>query len=316
MVRIAHSDGWAELTRGTDDRRRRRAPSGPPRRRARHRSRSVRYQRRGLRRRAGRAAFLGRGGDWLVGGRIAQDVLGCGAASASRSIRRATAEIAAHREVGVDLALHPIEWFDLSARGAYDLIDLGISEVLLGGGVRFGILRARCTGRIARRRASCPRPRSSRCWATCRRRRGWRAGRLALRRRGSTLGSKVERATSTAGAKSSSGRATLRLDDRGRGMLALEAPARRSAGGQVVRRASDGARAAAGRSDPRRPKQSWWCRTRGEGASCGPGAWWRWAGGRSRAGSSALRWRRARRPSMCSRSMRCSSLSYRFGASP
>jgi hypothetical protein len=164
--------------------------------------------------------FLGRGGDWLAGGRLAQDVLGYGSIGVSIFEQHDRGD-PAHREVGIDLAVHPIDWLDLSARGAYDLLDPGISEVLLAGGVRLGIVRAEVYA--THRSPSRILPATS-IFSVLGDVPSRRAGLQILVRAAPRLDLSV-----SGGAREVDGfseevmaRATLRLDDRGRGMIALE----------------------------------------------------------------------------------------------
>jgi hypothetical protein len=164
--------------------------------------------------------FVGRGGDWLVGGRIAQDVLGYGSIGLSIFEEHDRGD-PADREVGIDLAVHPLEWLDLSARGAYDLLDSGISEVLLSGGLRLGVVRTEIYATHRSPSRILPATSIFSVLGDVPSRRAgvqisWRAApRLDL--------------TASGGAREIDGfseelmgRASLRLDDRGRGMIALE----------------------------------------------------------------------------------------------
>jgi hypothetical protein len=164
--------------------------------------------------------FLGRGGDWLVGGRLAQDVFGYGSIGVSIFEEHDRGD-QADREVGIDLAVHPIEWLDLSARGAYDLLDSGISEVLLAGGLRFGIVRVEIYGSHRSPSRILPATSIFSVLGDIPSRRG---GAQILVRAAPRLDLSV-----SGGAREIDGfseelmaRATLRLDDRGSGMIALE----------------------------------------------------------------------------------------------
>ena len=75
--------------------------------------------------------FGARAYDWIVGGRVGQSV-GGGVASFGVSYvqRREDGEIATH-ELGADMTASPARWFDVAAKGAYDLASLGIADARL-----------------------------------------------------------------------------------------------------------------------------------------------------------------------------------------
>ncbi len=78
--------------------------------------------------------------DWLLGARVGQniaDVLVLGVAH----LYQHTAGLRSDHELGVDLSFTPIESISLAARGAYDLISSGPSEVVGTASVRAGAFR-------------------------------------------------------------------------------------------------------------------------------------------------------------------------------
>lgn len=85
--------------------------------------------------------FVGRGGDRVLGGRISQRIVQHANIGLSFYDQRDAGELA-HQELGLDIAIFPLSWLELSARGSYDLPTKGISEVLVNGGIRMGSLRA------------------------------------------------------------------------------------------------------------------------------------------------------------------------------
>lgn len=83
--------------------------------------------------------------DWLVGARIGQnlgDVLVLGVAH----LYQHEAGLRSDHEVGVDLGFSPTEAFGLAARAAYDLIQLGPSELVATASLRLGDLRLDARG--------------------------------------------------------------------------------------------------------------------------------------------------------------------------
>lgn len=164
--------------------------------------------------------LTGRGGDWGAGARVAQNVLGYGVVGLSVFQQNDAGDLA-HREIGVDAAITPADWLDLSARGAYDLLDDGVSEILVGGGVTFGPVRAELFG--SRREPSRLLPATS-VFSVLGNIPSTRGGarivvRAAPRLDVSVLGGVRE--VDGVGEEIAA-RATLRLDDRGAGMVALE----------------------------------------------------------------------------------------------
>lgn len=164
--------------------------------------------------------LTGRGGDWSAGGRISQNILGYAVVGLSMFQQNDGGDLA-HREVGVDLALTPVEWLDLSARGAYDLLDGGLAEILVGGGVRFGIVRAEVFG--SRREPSRLLPATS-VFSVLGDIPSTRGGARLVVRVAPRLDVSVQggvREVDGLGEEVAA-RATLRLDDLGAGMVALE----------------------------------------------------------------------------------------------
>lgn len=75
-----------------------------------------------------------RGGDWLIGARVAQRVSDLGHVGVA-VLRRTDAGALADQEIGIDAVFVPVEIADVAARAAYDLLTYGVSEASLGGGV-------------------------------------------------------------------------------------------------------------------------------------------------------------------------------------
>jgi hypothetical protein len=166
--------------------------------------------------------FAGRDFDWLVGTRVAQTYRERGAMGLSYVHRRDAGRLA-DEEIGVDLAAVPLERLDMAARLAYDLVYPGISDAHLSAAVRRRGWRVELYGR--QRSPSRMLPATSLFSAlgdVASREIGavvlWRAApRLDVS--GSLAGSAVD---GHAG-EDASMRATLRLDDRGAGAVAVEA---------------------------------------------------------------------------------------------
>lgn len=83
--------------------------------------------------------------DWLAGARVAQSVASKGTVGFSYEQRRDDGEVS-NEELGADLAIVPTRWFDLAARGAYDVTSPGIADALASAGVRAGDLRFEAFG--------------------------------------------------------------------------------------------------------------------------------------------------------------------------
>jgi hypothetical protein len=81
--------------------------------------------------------FRSRANDWIAGGRIAQTVASSATLGVSYVQRRDDGDIASE-EVGGDLALYPVRWLDIAARGAYDLVWRGLADALVSAAVRSG----------------------------------------------------------------------------------------------------------------------------------------------------------------------------------
>jgi hypothetical protein len=78
--------------------------------------------------------------DWLVGGRIAQRFGELGTVGIAYLHRRDLGRLS-DQEVGVDVALSPLDPLELDFRGAYDLVEYGPSEVLASAAVRLSVWR-------------------------------------------------------------------------------------------------------------------------------------------------------------------------------
>jgi hypothetical protein len=172
--------------------------------------------------------FEGRAFDWLVGTRVAQTYREQGVLGLSYVHRRDAGRLA-DEEIGVDLAAVPLERLDMAARLAYDLVYPGISDAHLSAAVRRRGWRVELYGR--QRSPSRMLPATSLFSAlgdVPSRELGavalWRAApRLDVS--GSLAGSAVDGQVR----EDLSLRATLRLDDRGAGAVAVET---RRRGGQ------------------------------------------------------------------------------------
>jgi len=81
--------------------------------------------------------FGARAYDWIVGGRVAQSVASRAKLGVSYVQRREDGEVA-NDEVGADLAIEPVAWFDLAARAAYNLTYPGVSDALASAAGRWG----------------------------------------------------------------------------------------------------------------------------------------------------------------------------------
>ncbi len=165
--------------------------------------------------------FGQRGYDWLAGGRAAQTIADAVTVGASYVQRREDGEVS-NEEVGVDLAVAPVRWFDVAASGAYDVTSPGLAEAhasaaVRSSGWRFELFGSQLSpGRLLPATSlfsvlgDLP---SQTVGATVR----WRAApRLDLLASGA--------AQRVADGLGSNGwlRATLRLDDRGNGSLGFE----------------------------------------------------------------------------------------------
>ncbi|MCC7383170.1 MAG: hypothetical protein IT384_15130 [Deltaproteobacteria bacterium] len=88
--------------------------------------------------------FSERGWDWLVGGRLSQQI-GIGVVGVAYLQQRDHGQIADH-EVALDLTMYPVSWLDLALRGAYDLAHPGLSEAILTAAAQAGDLRLEIKG--------------------------------------------------------------------------------------------------------------------------------------------------------------------------
>lgn len=79
--------------------------------------------------------------DWLAGGRVAQTVASRATLGISYVQRRQDGEIA-NEELGADVAIAPVAWLDVAARGAYDLTSPGIADALASAAGTWGTWRA------------------------------------------------------------------------------------------------------------------------------------------------------------------------------
>jgi hypothetical protein len=74
--------------------------------------------------------------DWIAGGRFAQSLAAGATFGVSYVQRRDEGEVA-DEEVGADVALAPVRWLDLAARGAYDVTSPGIADAIASLAARF-----------------------------------------------------------------------------------------------------------------------------------------------------------------------------------
>ncbi len=159
--------------------------------------------------------------DWVTGARVSRRLGSIGSAGIAYMQRRESSQLFDH-EVGLDAGLRPTSWLDMGGRAALDLAMVGLAEAHLSVGLRKGAWRVelfeayRSPSRLlpATSLFSVIGDTSAQRWGAVAR---WRAApRLdlsatsAVRFYGDVLGSDA------------SGRATLRLDERGRGALGLE----------------------------------------------------------------------------------------------
>ena len=89
--------------------------------------------------------FIDRKGNWLLGGRLAQRFWRVGSVGVSVYAEADQGE-AADREIGVDASLRPVRWLDLSARAAYDFLTEGLSELLFAGSTSISFVRLELYG--------------------------------------------------------------------------------------------------------------------------------------------------------------------------
>jgi len=165
--------------------------------------------------------FGARSFDWLAGTRVSHAREGLGTVGASFIHEHGNGQLL-DEEVGVDVAATPRRWLDIASRASYDLVSPGISDAQLSAVARRRSLRAELFA--SRRSPSRMLPPTSLFSAlgdvpsdelgTAFR---WRAaprldirGTAAARLVGGDLGANL------------STRATLRLDDRGKGALAVD----------------------------------------------------------------------------------------------
>jgi hypothetical protein len=80
------------------------------------------------------------GHDQVAGGRIAQGFASKATVGVSYMEQRLRGRMAS-QEIGADLAAVPIAALDLAARGAYDLVSLGVADALLSAATRLGSYR-------------------------------------------------------------------------------------------------------------------------------------------------------------------------------
>ncbi|MBI4511436.1 MAG: hypothetical protein HY698_17520 [Deltaproteobacteria bacterium] len=79
--------------------------------------------------------------DWALGARVAEPLGGFGTAGVSYLHRRTEGQLF-DEEVGLDYAVSPRPWLDISARGSYDVVTPGVSEASLSAAARRGRARA------------------------------------------------------------------------------------------------------------------------------------------------------------------------------
>ncbi|MGH7294471.1 MAG: hypothetical protein ACRELB_06050 [Polyangiaceae bacterium] len=75
--------------------------------------------------------------DWLAGGRVAQSIASRVTLGVSYLERRDDGEISGE-DLGMDFAAAPARWFDLAARGTWDLVSPGIADALVSAATRVG----------------------------------------------------------------------------------------------------------------------------------------------------------------------------------
>jgi hypothetical protein len=78
--------------------------------------------------------------DQASGGRLAQSITSRATWGLSYMDQRSRGQIA-NQEIGADLAAVPVAFFDVAARGAYDLVSSGVADALISGATRFGAFR-------------------------------------------------------------------------------------------------------------------------------------------------------------------------------
>jgi hypothetical protein len=83
--------------------------------------------------------------DWLAGARVGQSIASKMSMGVSYVQRREYGEIS-NEEVGADLSVNPTRWFDLAAKGAYDLTSPGIADARVSAATRFGAFRVELFG--------------------------------------------------------------------------------------------------------------------------------------------------------------------------
>jgi hypothetical protein len=80
--------------------------------------------------------FGGRRADWVTGGRLAQSVASRLTVGASY-VRQNAREGLTNEEIGADVAAVPVEWLDIASRGAYDLDSSGVADALVSAAARW-----------------------------------------------------------------------------------------------------------------------------------------------------------------------------------
>ena len=78
--------------------------------------------------------------DWVVGGRAAQSLGRSTTLGVSYLQQRDDGRLA-YEEVGIDFVSAPTRWFDLASHAAYDLVDPGVSEARVSLAGKFGPVR-------------------------------------------------------------------------------------------------------------------------------------------------------------------------------
>lgn len=166
-------------------------------------------------------SFGYRAGDWVAGGRVAQS-LGRTTSFGVSYLQQSDTGALSFEEAGVDFASSPVRWFELATHGVYDLVDPGIAQAGASLAGRFGDVRPEVYA--THRSPSRLLPATSLFSAlgdtpadTVGAAVRWRMfPRLDL------LPTVAERDTAAVVGVDASLKATLRLDDRGDGMVSIE----------------------------------------------------------------------------------------------
>lgn len=82
--------------------------------------------------------------DWALGGRVGQSI-GNGAAGIAYLQQRSAGQLD-HHEIALDFTLFPLDWLDVGARGAYDLVTHGVAEIVATTAATAGAFRFELSG--------------------------------------------------------------------------------------------------------------------------------------------------------------------------